>query len=174
MRSSVDGSSVSNPPSLPNAFTAAFLRRLLERDESPTGAEADVAGPWRIEEVPGRGFGLFRVGESAARGFEPVALYPSRWLALATAAVLPGTGRDPLLRLRFAAAADGRYDVTLEDGEVVGSFQSFDEKLLDAVNVAIGLLRAPLSLADLMEAAGPVGAERCGTILEERISQIPE
>lgn len=174
MRSSVDGSSVSNPPSHPNAFTAEFLRRLLERDESPTGAEADVAGPWRIEEIPGRGFGLFRVGESAARGFEPVALYPARWLALLTSSVLPGTGRDPMLRLRFDAGKDGRYDVLLEDGKVVGSFQNFDEKLLDAVNVAITIAQAPLSLADLVEGAGPVGAERCGTILDERIPEVSE
>src|SRR4029077_8633080 len=83
----------------PNAFNPLFLGRLAEQDEPPTAGDADVAGPWRIEEVVwsrGHGFGLFRIGESLGRGFAPVALFPSRWLALVAAAVLPGTGRDPL------------------------------------------------------------------------------
>jgi len=45
---------------LPNVFTAAFLDRLAERDEPPTAGDADVAWPWRIEPIPGHGFGLFR------------------------------------------------------------------------------------------------------------------
>jgi len=48
----------------PNAFTKPFLSRLAERDEPPTAGDADVAGPWRIEPIPGHGFGLFRIGES--------------------------------------------------------------------------------------------------------------
>ena len=43
----------------PNAFSTLFLRRLAERDEPPTAGDADVAGPWRIEPIPGHGFGLF-------------------------------------------------------------------------------------------------------------------
>src|SRR5689334_20309803 len=84
----------------PNVFTQRFIGRLAERDEPPTASDADVAGPWRIEPLPDdEGFGLFRLGETLARGFEPVATFPTRWLALATAAVLPGTGRDPVVRL---------------------------------------------------------------------------
>src|SRR6185436_373168 len=93
----------------PNAFTQLFLRRLGERDEPPTAGDADVAGPWRIEPVPGLGFGLFRIGESLARGHAPAAVFPSRWLALLAAAVLPGTGRDPLLRIDPQPDADGAY-----------------------------------------------------------------
>jgi hypothetical protein len=52
MRSFTDGSSPSNVPSGPNAFTAAFLGRLAERDEGPTAPEADVAGPWRSKRSP--------------------------------------------------------------------------------------------------------------------------
>lgn len=44
----------------PNAFTPAFLQRLGELDEPPSAGEADVAGPWNVEEIPGFGFGLFR------------------------------------------------------------------------------------------------------------------
>src|SRR4029077_20113552 len=157
----------------PNAFTPLFLSRLGERDEPPTAGEADVAGPWRIEFIPGHGFGLFRIAESLARGHAPVAVFPSRWLALLAAAVLPGTGRDPLLRIDKDPDAEGTYPLLLpgrEGEEVAGRLHLFDERLVDALNVAIHLLQAPESLAWLLEAAGAVALERCGTILDERMS----
>ena len=158
-------------PSHPsNAFTTPFLGRFEERDEPLTAGEADVAGPWFVEAIPGLGFGLFRAGESLARGFRPAAVFPDRWLALLAAAVLPGTGRDSLLRLRKDAAADGYFEVALDDGAVVGRFELFDEPLLDAVNVVAALARSPWSLAYLMEAAGPLALERCGAILERWVT----
>jgi hypothetical protein len=156
----------------PNSFTTQFLGRLAERDEPSTAGDADVAGPWRIEPVPGSGFGLFRIGESLERGFAPVGAFPSRWLALIVAAVLPGTGRDPLVRIDKQPDADGVYPLILpgpDGAEVVGQLQVFDEELVGAMNVAIHLLQAPESLAWLLEAAGSVALERCGAILEERV-----
>jgi len=41
--------------------------------------------------------------------------------------------------------------------------------LVDGVNVALGFVRLPASLAFLLEAAGAVALERCGAILDERI-----
>ncbi|HYG61071.1 MAG TPA: hypothetical protein VEL74_00700 [Thermoanaerobaculia bacterium] len=158
----------------PNVFTTEFLARLGERDEPPTAGEADVAGPWRVEAIPGHGFGLFRLGETLARGFAPVAIYPSRWLALVMAAILPGTGRDPLLRIEKTPNADGVYPLVLpsRDGaEQVGELQLFDEAAVDAMNVVIHLLQAPESLAFVLEAAGAVALERCGAILDERTSE---
>jgi hypothetical protein len=155
----------------PNAFTTLFLRRLGERDEPPTAGDADVAGPWRIEAIPGHGFGLFRIGESLARGFAPVAVFPSRWLALVMAAILPGTGRDPLFRIEKEVDADGVYPLILpgpDGAEVVGRLQLFDEAAVGAMNVVGHLLQAPESLAYLLEAAGAVALERCGAILDER------
>ena len=172
------GSTVSTDSQLPNAFTASFLGRLAERDEPPTAGDADVAGPWRIEPIPGYGFGLFRVGESLTRGFAPAAVFPSRWLALIAASVLPGTGRDPLLFLSKEADADGVYPVALAGGaagggggENVGRFLLFDERLLDAMNVLIHLLQSPECLAYLLEAAGAVTLDRCGAILNERLGE---
>jgi hypothetical protein len=156
----------------PNVFTTQFLARLAERDEPPTAGDADVAGPWRIESIPGHGFGLFRIGESLARGFSPAAVVPSRWLALVIAAVLPGTGRDPLIHIEKQADEDGGYPLVLPgpDGrEAVGRLRVFDEDLVRAMNVAIHLLQAPESLAWLLEAAGGVALERCGAILDERV-----
>ncbi len=160
----------------PNAFTELFLGRLAERDEPPTAGDADVAGPWRIEPIPGHGFGLFRIGESLALGHAPVAVFPSRWLALLAAAVLPGTGRDRLLRINKDPDAEGTYPLLLPGRllpghvgeEVAGRLQLFDERLVDGMNVAIHLLQAPESLAWLLEAAGAVALERCGAILDER------
>jgi hypothetical protein len=167
-----------------NAFNTAFLGRLAERDEPPTAGDADVAGPWRIEPIVWNGehgFGLFRVGESLARGFVPTAVFPSRWLALLMAGILPGTGRDPLLLLSKQPDAHGAYPVTLagggddggdggDDGPhgPVGFFQLFDEKALDALNVVVHLIQAPECLAYVLEAAGSVALERCGAILDER------
>jgi hypothetical protein len=162
----------------PNVFTTHFLGRMAERDEPPTAGEADVAGPWRVEEIPwsgGHAFGLFRLGESLARGFAPVALFPSRWLALIAAAILPGTGRDPLVHLGKTPGADGGYPLILpgpDGGEVVGRFQLFDEAAVGAMNVAIHLLQAPESLAWLLEAAGGVTLERSGAILDERVPEV--
>jgi hypothetical protein len=155
----------------PNVFTTQFLGRMAERDEPPTAGDADVAGPWRVEPIQGHGFGLFRLGESLARGFAPVAVFPSRWLALIAAAILPGTGRDALVRLDKTPDADGVYPLILpgpDGGEVVGQFQLFDENAVSAMNVVIHLLQAPESLAWLLEAAGGVALERCGAILDER------
>src|SRR5689334_8702455 len=122
----------------PNVFTTRFLARLGERDEPPTAGEADVAGPWRIEAIPGHGFGLFRLGESLLRGFVPAAVFPSRWLAIVAAAILPGTGRDPLLRIEKTPDEDGVYPLILpgpDSGETAGCFRLFDENAVAAMNV---------------------------------------
>jgi hypothetical protein len=164
-------SSRKRTPSLPpNAFDADFLKLFEERDEPPTGPEADVAGPWRVEPIPGLGFGLFREGESLERGFRPAAVFPDRWLALVAAAVLPGTGRDAFLHLNKEADADG-YGVALDDGAVVGHVELFDEALISAMNDLIAVVRSPWSLAYLLEAAGPLALERCGALLEHWVAQ---
>ena len=179
----VTTSSTESP--LPNAFTPVFLGRLAERDEPPTAGDADVAGPWRIAPIPGHGFGLFRVGESLGRGFAPAAVFPSRWLALLMAGILPGTGKDPLLLLSKQPNSDGVYPVALAGGSdggdggnddgpggrsPVGFLRLFDERAIDALNVVIHLLQSPEALAYVLEAAGGVTLGRCGAILDERIA----
>ena len=134
-------------PSHPrNAFDSAFLKLFEERDEPPTGPEADVAGPWRVEPIPALGFGLFRAGESLTRGFRPAAVFPERWLALLAAAVLPGTGRDAFLHLSPEAGADG-FALSLDDGTAAGQTELFDPAFVESLNNVVAVVRSPWSLA---------------------------
>ena len=151
-----------------NAFSPSFLHRIGERDEPPMAGEADVAGPWRVVELPGGSFGLFRIGESPERGHRPAAVFRRRWLALLAAAVLPGTGRDAAFRLRKERGGAGFAVETANGGEVVGHLDLFDERLIEALHVVESLARSPEALADLLEAAGQVALERTGAILDER------
>jgi hypothetical protein len=164
-------SSRKRTPSLPpNAFAADFLKLFEERDEPPTGPEADVAGPWRVEPIPALGYGLFRAGESLTRGFRPAAVFPERWLALLAAAVLPGTGRDAFLHLRTEPDEDG-FALSLDDGTAAGCLELFDQALVEALNTVVAVVRSPWCLAYLLEAAGPAALERCGAILERWIAK---
>lgn len=169
------GSDESNTPSVPsvpgsknnNAFTPEFLKRLGERDEPLTAGEADMAGPWLMEEIPGAGWGLFRLGEGTARQFRPFAVFRRQSVALLAAAILPGTGRDPAFRLQLDPELAGYAVVSA--GELVGHLALFDERVLDALCVVEALVRSPESLAYLLEAAGAIALERAGAILDGRV-----
>jgi hypothetical protein len=160
----------STPSLPPNAFAADFLKLFEERDEPPTGPEADVAGPWRVEPIPALGFGLFRAGESLTRGFRPAAVFPERWLALLAAAVLPGTGRDAFLHLQTESDEQG-FALALDDGTAAGHLELFDAALVEALNAVVAVVRSPWCLAYLLEAAGPAALERCGALLERWVAR---
>ncbi len=164
-------------PSSRNAFRSSFLSRIAERDEPVTAGEADVAGPWHVEELPsaeGILFGLYRLGESHARGFQPTAVFRDRPFALLAAAVLPGTGREAAFRLQKEAGPEG-FLVETGDGrhgaEPVGHLALFDERLVDALHVVESLTRSPEALANLLEAAGPLALEHAGVILDSRFPE---
>jgi hypothetical protein len=152
-----------------NAFHPDFLHRIGERDEPLTGGEADVAGPWLVEEIPGAGFGLFRSGEGKKRAFRPAAVFRDRAHALLAAAVLPGTGRDAAFRLGTEAELAG-YPLRIPGGEIAGHLHLFDEALAAALHVVEALVRSPEALANLLEAAGGLALERAGAILDKRFS----
>ena len=54
-------------------------------------------------------------------------------------------------------------------GEVVGHCELFDETLIHALHMAESLLRNPEGMASFLEAAGPVGLERAGAVLDSRV-----
>ena len=153
-----------------NAFTPEFLQRIGERDEPLTGAEADVAGPWVVEKMPGVGWGLYRTGEGAARQFRPHGVFRDHAVALLFAAVLPGTGRDKAFRLRKEAEGAGYAVEAGPDGQVIGYLALFDETLVEAAHTVESLVRQPESLANLLEAAGGLALERSGAILDARVA----
>ena len=124
----MQGSDENTIPPFRNVFTPEFLQLLGERDEPLTAGEADAAGPWRVEEIPGV-FGVFRSGESGPRGFRPYAAFASRPLSLLAAAVLPGTGREASFLLHKEAGPSG-YAVE-SGGEAVGVLRLYDEKLVE-------------------------------------------
>jgi hypothetical protein len=156
-------------PSFLPSFLLSFLHRISQRDEPPTAGEADVAGPWRILEMPGQRFGVFRLGESPERGHRPAAVFRERWIALLAAAVLPGTGRDAAFRLHKEAGPDGYAIETGNGGELAGHSELFDERLIEALHVVACLVRSPEALANVLEAAGPLALDRAGAVLDERV-----
>src|SRR4051794_11466453 len=87
----------------PNAFEDGFLRRFRQEDEPASAAEADVAGPWRIEPASasdGReAFALWRLGERPEYGDSSSALFLDRSTALIAAAVRPFVGRETFYEL---------------------------------------------------------------------------
>ena len=157
-------------PSSRNAFTPEFLQSINARDEPLTAAEADVAGPWMVEPIPGAGWGLFRLGEGHARQFALYGVFRDRAVALLFAAVLPGTGRDAAFRLRKEADAAG-YAIESGAGEVAGHLALFDESLVAAAHAVECLVRRPECLANLLEAAGGLALERAGVILAARLGE---
>ena len=130
-----------------------------------------MAGPWRVLEIPGRRFGVFRLGESPERGYSPTCVFLHRGLALLAAAVLPGTGRDAAFRLHKESGPDGFAIETGNGGELAGHSKLFDKRLIEALHVVERLVRSPEALAHVLEAAGPVALERTGAVLDERVPE---
>ena len=147
-----------------NAFDEAFLAAVDRLDEPVTAAEAEAAGTWVAQPMPGGGWGVFRRGQSPERGDVPAATFRRRERALLATAVLPGTGRDPLLRLQLEPDRDG-FALESPGGEVEGHLRLFDESLRDALHVAECLLRSPESLSRLLEAAGGIALREAGRLL---------
>jgi len=149
-----------------NAFDETFLAAIDQLDEPVTAAEAEAAGPWSLLLMANGEWGVFRRGQSPERGDVPAASFHRREKALLAAAVLPGTGRDPLFRLAPEADPHG-YPVTDPAGETEGHLRLFDENLRDALHVAECLLRSPESLARLLEAAGGIALRETGRLLRQ-------
>ena len=173
MRGSLDGSTPNSP--VRNAFHPSFLDRVAEQDEPPFAAEAEAAGPWHIEEIKGRGFGLFRPGESLGRGIRPVAVCETLWLARLLAAILPGTGRDRAFRLNPKPDLEGYAVESRGDwARAVAWLELFNDDIPEALHVALCLVRSPESLKLLLAAAGGVSLELTGAGLDEMFPGEPE
>lgn len=150
-----------------NAFDESFLTELDRLDDPISAAEAEASGPWRVEKLtrPGlESWGVFHAALGAERGGRPVARFERRELALLAAAVLPATGRDPLLRLDPDDTSAG-FALHGPNGEIEGYLRNFDQPLEEALHVAAFLTRSPASLALVLEAAGSTALRDAGHLL---------
>jgi hypothetical protein len=155
-RRSENGSSVSAPcPNSPNAFSPEFLQHLRDTPEPLTAAEADLAGPWKVEPVP-----VFLDEETAAL----------------CAAGLPLSNRELLFHLAVEAQRADRtragYPLTAVFGQqgprICGWLRHYNLQLVATLHTLEALVRLPRSLAEVNLAAGPGALEQVGRYLAER------
>lgn len=157
-------------PTLATAFSPDFLARLAEEDETLTAGEADLAGPWKCEPLPGRpgAVAVLRAWEELDRGDVPEAIFWHSETALLLSLVLPLLGREPLFALSNKEEADGfAVEAVYGDqgSQVAGWLRRHEPRLIEALHLFEALLRSPVALAAVVEAAGPGAIEQIGRIL---------
>jgi hypothetical protein len=141
-------------------FVASYLERLHEAEETAGGQEAEMEGPWRVEEA-GKEWAVLRQWESLDSGHRPVARLRSQEVALLLAALLPALGREALYRLR-----EGEGGFVLENaGEEVGEVFRFHDRVAESLHLVEQLVRSPRALTYLLRAAGPTAQELVGQML---------
>lgn len=144
----------------PTVFVASYLERLHEAEEVAGGQEAELEGPWRVEEA-GEEWTVLRQWESLNSGHRPVARLRSQEAALLLAAVLPALGREVLYRLREREGGS----VLENAGEEVGEVFRFHDRVAESLHLAEQLIRSPRALTYLLRAAGPTAQELVGQML---------
>lgn len=150
-------------------FTQEALKRLRESEEPPTGGEAELAGPWRVVRLARRDFGVFQPGEDTEAD-PPFGRFTGRHVALLAGAALPGLGRAGSFRVGPEAGENG-YPL-LRGGMEVGTLSYFLAELATALDLLDAVVRSPLALALLLEAAGPTALERSGRVLGRRLATV--
>ena len=163
------------PAAPPNAFSPEYLAEAHDRDESLTAAEADLAGPWKLEPVPGHpdAVAVLRAFESLAEGDIPEAVFFEREHAVACAAVLPLNAREPLFHLAETADPGGLvpagFPMIATHGEqgprVCGWMRTFNPEVAQSLHVVEGLSRSPAALAAILHAAGGGALAQIGRAL---------
>ena len=158
---------------LENAFAPAYLARLREQDEVITAAEAELAGPWKIEPVPGKpgAVALLRVWEDLALDDPPVAVVWHLETARLLSVLLPVIDREPLFYLEEERTSEG-YSLVAVYGEqgpqVAGWLDRFEPRWAEGLHLLEAIVRSPWALATLLEAAGPGAEEQVGRIRARR------
>jgi hypothetical protein len=169
MRHRHESSSTASAALLDNAFSPAYLARLREQDEAPTAAEAEMAGPWKLEPVLGKpgAVAVLRDFEDLDAGDRPAAVWWHEEIARLLAILLPALHREPLYYLEEGATADG-YPVVAMYGEqgpqVAGWIDRYEPQWVEGLHLLEAIVRSPLALATLLAAAGPGAEEQVGKI----------
>jgi hypothetical protein len=167
-----------HPPTPPNVLSPEYLAELRDRDGSLTAAEAEFAGPWKLEPLPGHpgAVAVLRECESLAEGDEPEAVWVEEEDGMVCAAVLPAVEREPLFHLEEAAdpagLLPGGYAVIAIHGEqgprVRGWLRRYHPGIVTALHTAESLNRNPAAHAKLLEAGGGGALEKIGRELAAR------
>jgi hypothetical protein len=173
MRSSRNTTSPSTSP-LDNAFSPSYLELLRERDDSLTAAEAELAGPWKIEPVPGRpgAVAILRIWEDVAVGDPPVAVLWHLETAQLLSILLPVIDREPLFYLEEQRTAEGFPLVAVYGGQgpqEAGCLDRYEPRWAEGLHLLEAIVRSPWALATLLEAAGPGAEEQVGRIRARRV-----
>jgi hypothetical protein len=134
-----------------------------------TAAEAELAGPWKIEPVPGRSpfFGSGRIWEDLAVGDPPAAVLWHLETARLLSVLLPVVDREPLFHVEEEAVAEGFPLVAVygEQGpQVAGWLDRYEPRWAEGLHLMEAIVRSPWALATLLEAAGPGAEEQVGRI----------
>jgi hypothetical protein len=173
MRTVSQSSSSVSRPTPPNAFTPEYLEEVRGQNEPLTAAEAEFAGPWKVDPVPGRPglVAVLRQWESLEAGDEPFALFWHEEQARRCAAILPALGREPLFALGDEPEPEG-YPLLQVYGEqglqVAGWLTRSHPEVTAALHLAEALARRPVDLAAIAAAAGSGALGQIGRILAER------
>lgn len=172
-----------------NAFEPSFLSALARTGEVATAPEAEMTGPWRICRLPDDRYGLFREweapGDRATRSNgssedapseTPEAVFRHRAHALLAAAVLPATGRERLFKVGSQRRSGGFVlESVWGDRWVtsIGRLRCFQPEIADALHVVESVVRSPVALAYLLEAAGSTALKLAGRLLRQRLQDEP-
>jgi hypothetical protein len=156
-------------PSL-NILTPEFLARLRELEEPASVGEAELAGPWRVEEGA-RGFAVLRDWQSGKGGDVPESVWIEEETALLAAVAVGAAGREPLFLLREAEGAEGFAVETAgaKGMEAAGWLRHYHPETVAAMHVLGIVARSPVALARVMQAAGALALEMAGEILGRRM-----
>jgi hypothetical protein len=143
------------------AFRSEYLDLLRKQDEPFLSSEGETTGPWVLRRDNGR-HSLYRLWEGPEHGDSPEAIFQHRDVGLLFMAVWPVVGREQVFRI--GQRVPEGFEV-VGGQAVVGHLRIFNDELLYAAHVAAALVRSPLALAALFEAAGPVVQEKVGQLL---------
>src|ERR1041384_3822617 len=132
-------------PSL-NVLTPEFLARLREKEEPSSVGEAELAGPWQVEEGE-QGFAVLRDWQSQEKGDVPASVGLEEETALLASVAVAAAGREPLYRLReeegtagFAVEAAGAKGM-----EAAGWLRHYHPETVEALHVLGCVVRSPVA-----------------------------
>ncbi len=163
-----DPTTAEPPPS--NAFHEHFLRQAERHDEPPTATEAEFAGPWQSQ-PSAHGRTLLRSWEDPQRGDRPFATFTDEQTAQLALALLPARGRLATYRLNTQPDAEGF--LLHREGQPIGHLTHYDEHFVEALSAVEALIKNPVALANLLQAAGPTALEQTGRILSRQVEVGP-